>query len=313
MIQEEFSIMKKNLIVLALGLVLAFSLAACGSDSNESSTASTDSFKGDYVVNADYAKKHADDAIIVDARGVDAANKKTIKGAVALDWQTISKCADRKSGEAGFSCILDAPELATVLGENGIDKNKEIILFSSAQDGWGEDGRIAWELIAAGYKDVKIVNGGFNAMKDAGFKTQKGGTKLDKVSVTIDSLNTDHMINTDELVTDYSKYKIVDVRSDKEYDGATDYGEAKGGHLPDAIHIKYTDLFEKDGTLKSNKDIEKMFKKAGLSKDDQIVTYCTAGIRSAYMQLIMQQCGYKHVKNYDESYYRWCATQSVEK
>lgn len=305
--------MKKSLIILALGLVLAFSLAACGSSGDKNSTASTESFKGDYIVNADYAKKHADDAILVDARGVDAANKKTIKGAVALDWQTISKCSDRKSGEEGFSCILDAPGLAKVLGEQGIDKNKEIILFAAAQDGWGEDGRIAWELVSAGYKDVKIVNGGFSAMQEAGFETQKGGTKLDKVDVSIDSLNTEHMINTTELKTDYSKYKIVDVRSDKEYNGATDYGEAKGGHLPDAIHIKYTDLFNKDGTLKSNKDITKMFTDAGLSKDDQIVTYCTAGIRSAYMQLIMEQCGFKHVKNYDESYYRWCVTQSVEK
>ncbi|NLA70171.1 MAG: sulfurtransferase, partial [Clostridiales bacterium] len=98
-----------------------------------------------------------------------------------------------------------------------------------------------------------------------------------------------------------------------EYDGATDYGEAKGGRLPGAIHIKYTDLFEENGTLKSNDDITKMFTDAGLSEDDQIVTYCTAGIRSAYMQLIMSDCGFKNVKNYDESYYRWCVTQDVEK
>lgn len=55
-----------------------------------------------------------------------------------------------------------------------------------------------------------------------------------------------------------------------------------------------------------------MFEAAGLAKTDNIVTYCTAGIRSAYMQLILEMCGYENTWNYDESYYRWCACQEVE-
>lgn len=45
---------------------------------------------------------------------------------------------------------------------------------------------------------------------------------------------------------------------------------------------------------------------------NKIVTYCTAGIRSAYMQLILEMCGFENSMNYDESYYRWCACQDVE-
>lgn len=303
---------KKFGIALMLVATAAMGLTACGSK-DSSGIASTEAFTGDYVVNADYVKENIDDIILVDARGEEAAAKETIKGATALDWQTISKCADRVAGDEGFGCILDAADLATVLGEKGLDPEKEIVLFSLNQEGWGEDGRIAWELVNAGYDDVKIVNGGYNALLDAGFDTQEGGSKLDAVTVTVDSLATEHRIDTDELAQKYDSYKIVDVRSDDEYDGATDYGEAKGGRLPGAIHIKYTDLFEEDGTLKSNDDITKMFTDAGLSEDDQIVTYCTAGIRSAYMQLIMSDCGFKNVKNYDESYYRWCVTQDVEK
>ena len=101
--------------------------------------------------------------------------------------------------------------------------------------------------------------------------------------------------------------------ADEEYDGETLYGEAKGGHLPGAIHIRYTDLFQKSGMLKSNAEITKMFEDAGITKDDKVVTYCTAGIRSGYMQLILEMCGFKNTQNYDESYYRWCAVEDVEK
>lgn len=105
----------------------------------------------------------------------------------------------------------------------------------------------------------------------------------------------------------------MDTRTDKEYNGKTMYGEANGGHLPGAIQIRYTDLFNSDSTLKSNEDLTKMFEDAGLSKEDHIITYCTGGIRSAYMQLVMEMCGFENSENYDESFYRWCVEGDLEK
>lgn len=43
-----------------------------------------------------------------------------------------------------------------------------------------------------------------------------------------------------------------------------------------------------------------MFEDAGLSKEDHIITYCTGGIRSAYMQLVMEMCGFENSENYDD-------------
>jgi thiosulfate/3-mercaptopyruvate sulfurtransferase len=51
---------------------------------------------------------------------------------------------------------------------------------------------------------------------------------------------------------------------------------------------------------------------AGLEPDDEIVTYCTGGIRSAFMQLMMEMEGYQKVKNYEGSYYNWAAVNEVE-
>ena len=312
----------KRLAVL-LALVMTVGLVGCGNSDTQSKTetksetkeetTTEEAFEGAYVVNADYVKENLDDIILVDARGEDAANKETIKGAIPIAWQYLATCEDGKSGDANWGCILDTERLSERLGEKGLDPNKEIVLFAAAQNGWGDDGRIAWELIAAGYKDVKMVDGGFDALKEAGIETAKGGSEPKAVDVKIDSIDTTHVINTDELKANYDDYKVVDVRADEEYDGETLYGEAKGGHLPAAIHIRYTDLFQKSGMLKSNAEITKMFEDAGITKDDKVVTYCTAGIRSGYMQLILEMCGFKNTQNYDESYYRWCAVEDVEK
>ena len=62
----------------------------------------------------------------------------------------------------------------------------------------------------------------------------------------------------------------------------------------------------------TNYILTKMFEDAGLSKDDEIVTYCTGGIRSAYTQLVMEMCGFEHTYNYDQSFWRWAVVGDVE-
>lgn len=191
-------------------------------------------------------------------------------------------------------------------------KDKEIILIGETLDGWGDDARLLWELRAAGYEDVKMVDGGWKVLKDSGIKTQFLASKPEPAEVKIDEIDYSHVMTTEELQKNYDEYKIVDVRTDEEYEGAILYDEAKGGHLPGAIHIRYTDLFDDAGYLKSNEELTKMFEDAGLSKDDEIVTYCTGGIRSAYTQLVMEMCGFEHTYNYDQSFWRWAVVGDVE-
>lgn len=307
--------MKK--IVIGLLAVVTLGLSGCGgsasSDSAKSASKETKAFTGEYVVNADYVKKNLDDILLVDARGEEEANKGTIKGATAIGWEHLASVEEGASGDEKWGLVLEPAELGKRLGEKGISKEKEVVLFADANKGWGEDGRIAWVLSAAGYKEVKIVDGGFAALKKAGLKKAVESTKFKSAEVKIDSIDQKHIIRTDELKKNYDDYKIVDVRENKEYKGEVLYGEAKGGHLPDAIQIRFTDLFKKNGTLKSKEDLTKLFEDAGLAKEDKIATYCTAGIRSAYMELVMEMCGFKQAKNYDGSYYRWAKVEEVEK
>lgn len=300
------------------GLTAIFLIAGCGNKGVPDEELVSDApFEGKYLVTADYVKEHAGDenVLLVDCRGVDKVKKETLQGAVAATWQEIGTCDESygASGDEGWGKIPEASELAEKLGGLGIDKEKEIILLGETLDGWGEDARILWELAAAGYTDVKMVDGGYSAAKAAGTPTQKGASKPETVKVAIESIDKTHVMETDELVSNYDDYKILDVRTDEEYKGAVKYGEAKGGHLPGAVHVRYTDLFREDGTLRSKADVEQMMEDAGISKNDKIVAYCTGGIRSAYMQLVLEMAGYENTWNYDQSFWRWAVVGDVEK
>ena len=321
--------MKKSMRIISLLLILAMLMVGCGKsstndpvdDSQNSGNVGNEqvstAFEGEYLVTADYVKEHMNDAnvLLVDCRGEKTAKKGTIAGAIATDWQELCTCSKEygKSGDEGWGKIPEASELAKRLGALGMTKDKEIILIGETTGGWGDDARVLWELVAAGYDNVKMVDGGFAALKDANVPMQKGVSDPVPGQVVIDELDMTHVMGTDELTNNFDNYVILDVRTEKEYKGATKYGEAKGGHIPGAIYFPYLDLFNKDDTLKTNAEIVAMAEEAGLSKDDNIVAYCTGGIRSAYVQLVLEMCGYENTWNYDQSYWRWCEINDVEK
>lgn len=284
-------------------------------------------FAGEYVISASQMKAKMDAGEkmkIVDTRGIND-EKTTVKGAITMTWKMISKSEksdDTKQGEAGYARTLSAKKISKVLSELGLGIDEQIILISDeyATGGWGDDGRVLWQLLQCGYTNVKMVNGGVSALKAVcgdGWESysQTGPSKPIKKTVTVETVNQKmNSITTEDLLYMYKSgedFKAVDVRKNAEYNGEILYKETSGGHLKGAVHIRFTDLFRTDGTLKSEKELVKMFEKAGLSKDDNIITYCTGGIRSGYMYLVLKMCGFENVLNYAESTYRWSNTESA--
>lgn len=313
--------MKRKLLVFSLVLALMVSLAGCGAKSetkspqpsSPSSTSASDTQKASLLVDAAWLKDNLDTVVVVDARKDVDYNKGHLPGAVNAIWQGFADIKGQP-GDAGWGVLLPKDDLAQKIGAIGIDGSKAVVVYGQFP-GWGEDGRIVWMLRMAGIKEAKMLDGGINAWKTAGGEISKKAVKAKAVPFSIASLDESLTASTAWVSSQQKSIKIVDARSEKEYQGAADYGEARGGHLPGAINIPFENMFNKDGTLKSSSDLKTLFTAAGLSPDDEIVTYCTKGIRSAYMALALRMTGFERARNYDASFYEWAGNKklSVEK
>lgn len=290
-------------------------VTGCGTNMKTEKSDGRSSFSGEYIISAREAKSKIGDESVqfVDARGEQHANRGTIEGAVVTDWMSLSTCQEGTAGDPQWGLIPPPEELTVRLRQLGIEKEKEIIVLGQPEEGWGEDGRVLWELREAGCENIKMVDGGIMAMKDIGAEFVRGGSTLKPSQITAEKPEQTHNILTEELQNNYEDYKIVDVRTEREYEGAVLYNEAKGGHLPGAVNLPYAEVFQADGTLKDNTELTEMFEACGLNKSDRIVTYCTGGIRSAYIQLLLEMCGYENTYSYGQSFWRWAVVGEVEK
>jgi thiosulfate/3-mercaptopyruvate sulfurtransferase len=266
----------------------------------------------DLLVSADWLKDNLNNVVIIDTRDEKAYKAKHITGAINTTWQPFTDMEAKKPGDKGWGTLLPPNKLANIIGKLGIDGSKPVVVYGNSPEGWGEDGRVAWTLKSAGLKDVKILNGGWKAWETKGYPADANIPTVAPANFTISSMDESLNATTDYINSNLDKIKIIDARDVDEYKGATKFGEKRGGHLPNAINITWNQVFNADGTIKNQKDLEALFSSKGINKDDEIVTYCTKGIRSAHMALILRMAGYEEAKNYDASFYEWADNESLK-
>jgi thiosulfate/3-mercaptopyruvate sulfurtransferase len=68
--------------------------------------------------------------------------------------------------------------------------------------------------------------------------------------------------------------------------------------------LHYRDLLAADGKLKAPAEIEGLLAARGIVKKTPIVSYCTGGIRSGWMTMVLQSLGYD-ASNYAGSMWQW--------
>lgn len=261
----------------------------------------------DYFIGAETVASNLKDYLLIDAREYSEYLKGHIPGARSVQWQSFSDM-EEEIGSATWGTLLSNQKLEYQIQKLGLTPADNIVVYADAHQGWGEDGRIVWSLRIAGLKNVRILDGGYHYWKEKGLKTSIMPTLFNTRSdFEITRRDDSSTINTKALYTDYAKFRIIDSRSFEEYLGEKDLGEARKGHLPGAINLPFQQLLMPDGTLKSFDEINQLLSELDIKKTNPIVVYCTAGIRSAYMVLVLKAAGYLNVRNYTPSFYHWAA------
>ncbi|HEY7802556.1 MAG TPA: sulfurtransferase [Dehalococcoidia bacterium] len=98
---------------------------------------------------------------------------------------------------------------------------------------------------------------------------------------------------------------VLDVRARTEYEG-TNIRAARGGHVPGAVNIEWTDATAGDNVLKSPDELRAMYAAAGVTPDKEVIAHCQLGIRAVHTWFVLKHVlGYPNVRNYDGSWQEW--------
>lgn len=242
------------------------------------------------LISAAEAKKlvNSKTTVLVSTRTPADYAKVHIRNAVNVNINDLASTTDPKG-------ILKSPaDLATILGQKGLDPAKKIIIYDTGSN--KAAGRLYWILKYLGFNDVKVLDGHMQAWRAARGPVTNAATKATAVTF-IPKVNSKIFVNKAYVKSKMNSAVLIDVRDD------TEWGE---GHINGAKHLEYKKVLADGGKLKSKAELEALFKGVGITKDKEVILYCATSVRAGIVYLALTSIlEYPNVKVYDGAYNEW--------
>ncbi len=235
---------------------------------------------------------------IIDTRPAEDYAKGHIPGATHFDLFGLSLIDTSEAPLKAFMFMI-----RHVLELRGVNENKEVV-FYEANSGM-RAARGLWFLEYYGHPNAKMLDGGFLVWKAAGapITTDSALPKAAPLKITE---RRDVLATADDVLNSLNKQDIaiLDTRSKGEYLG-NHVRAARGGAIPGAIHIEWTDNLAPDGKFKSNDELKALYERAGITPDKEVISYCQGGYRAAHSYVALRLLGFAKVRNYIGSWKEW--------
>lgn len=292
-------------LMLALGGIAFAAEGAGGAETYQSLLLSTE-----------WVKANIGKVVLIDARAqaLYKGQQGHLPGAVNAEW-TYFVNMNGKAGDANYGAIADAAAMAKKLGDLGIDGTKEVVVYGDGGD-WGNAGFVVWVLRMAGFKNARIMDGGFTVYRASGGKTDNKTTTNKAVKYPGFQYDTSYHVGTDWMKENYNKpgVRVVDVRSTQEYTGQIrPFGEIRPGHIPGAVNLSWDSVYTEDFKILPEGELAAMFEKAGFTdRNETIICYDTSGVRGAFVAMMFRLAGYADARAYNPSYQAWCGDAATE-
>lgn len=244
---------------------------------------------------------------LVDVRGETEWRRATIPGAMRLEAYDYFITA---SDQAGVAAMTRAT--AAAFARLGIDGSTPAVFFEQATGMISP--RALWFHQLLGLPQGYVLDGGFAAWCEVGEPTAPG----DGASAAIDPTDAEvampqaaqlHFAATvDEvLAADGRKVVVLDTRRPTEHTGAFVHPCcARPGRIPGSVLLFWEDVLEA-GRYRDAARLHQLFRAAGLSPEQEVITYCHRGARAATVFHALRQAGFPNVRVFVGSWHEWAA------
>ena len=238
------------------------------------------------------------DLCIIDLRPAEDYARGHIPGATHFDLFGLSLIDTSDAPLRAFMFMIHH-----VLELRGVSEQKEVVFY---EDNSGmRAARGVWFLEYFGHPRAKMLDGGFQAWQASGAPVTTDATPPKAATFKITERRNVLATAPDVLQgLGQNGTAILDTRSSGEYFG-THVRAARGGAIPSAVHIEWTENLSGDGKFKSNAELKAMYENAGITPDKEVFSYCQGGYRAAHSYVALRLLGFPRVRNYIGSWKEW--------
>ncbi|WP_194834233.1 sulfurtransferase [Nocardia sp. XZ_19_369] len=225
-----------------------------------------------------------------------------VPGAIKIDWR--GDLNDPVTRD-----YIDGARFTELMRAKGIERDDTVVIYGDR--GNAQAAHTLWVFTLFGHQDVRLLDGGRGAWiseeRDTTFDIPHR-TPSDYPAVTRDD-STVRAFREDVLA--HLGKPLIDVRSPEEYSGELAHppinpedAALRGGHIPTAANIPWTEAFNNDGRFRSRAELDAIY--GALGAADDLIVYSRVGERSSHTWFVLTYLlGFETVRNYDGSWTEW--------
>jgi thiosulfate/3-mercaptopyruvate sulfurtransferase len=231
-----------------------------------------------------------------------------IPGAQKVDRPAYAAPPETQSGVEGN--IINAGEFTRLAQSLGIDRGSKVVIYEDQYDAT----RLWWAFTYYGKSDVRVLDGGIQAWKAAGFPVEilppAAGTKPGNFVAAV--ARPGLRVDTSDIAAlhDRPKAQLWDTRSLKEFTGEEQKkGAYRAGRIPGSRHSEWVLFKKKENRAEwvTADEMKPLLQKLGYDRKKDQYFYCQSGVRSTQGLFALYLAGWplEKLHNYDSSWIGW--------
>lgn len=235
-----------------------------------------------------------------------AYEKGHLPGAVGWNWKRDTQDQIQRD-------ILGPEAFEGLLGRSGISNDTTVVLYGDS-DNWFATFAF-WLLSYYGHPKARVIDGGRKKWEQESRPLTTDVLEPEPAQYRVKTTQKGIRALRDSVFESIGREDkaLVDVRSPREFSGELlapenlpQEGSQRGGHIPGAANIPWSQAVREDGTFKPAAELEDIYKGKGITPDKEVIAYCRIGERSSHTWFVLENLlGYPRVRNYDGSWTEW--------
>jgi thiosulfate/3-mercaptopyruvate sulfurtransferase len=241
--------------------------------------------------------------VLLDARKEEAYDQEHIPSA---------RWVDHGTWKSALGDGTDADGWSKRIGDLGIGADSRVVVYDDASN--KDAARIWWILRYWGVRDVRLLNGGWKTWQAEGFPTEVKGPLPAKAVEFVAAPQKRRLVTKDQILVSLADHRlqIVDARSDDEFCGIDLKDSKRGGAIPGAKHLEWSDLIDPaTDRFKTPEELRRLFDKAGIDLHKPTASHCNSGGRASVMAFGLELMGAKDARNYYPGWSEWGNSDDV--
>jgi thiosulfate/3-mercaptopyruvate sulfurtransferase len=164
-------------------------------------------------------------------------------------------------------------------------------------------------LRAIGHERLAVVNGGWQALREADVPTEAGDSRpnpLDPYPSKVVRWPSVDAAFVERVRTDPT-WRVIDARAPERYTGLSEPLDPVAGHIPGAHNLHWQSQLKSDAVFDSCTTLRERYARIlGDVSSEQVVCYCGSGVTACHLLLAMEACGLAGAQLYVGSWSEWC-------